>query len=73
MLGVGHSNKKNLSLTKNMKKILIIGSGAMGAAFSIPLIENNQFQGKDIPIMAKIIDKLQKESAKLMKETQKAN
>ena len=35
------SNKKNLSLTKNMKKILIIGSGAMGAAFSIPLIENN--------------------------------
>ena len=23
-----------------MKKILIIGSGAMGAAFSIPLIEN---------------------------------
>lgn len=39
----------------------------------LALIENNQFQGKDIPIMAKIIDKLQKESAKLMKETQKAN
>ena len=25
-----------------MKKILIIGAGAMGAAFSVPLIDNNQ-------------------------------
>ena len=38
----------------------------------LALIENNQFSGKDIPIMSKIIEKLQKESAKLMKETQKA-
>ena len=25
-----------------MKRILIIGAGAMGAAFSVPLIDNNQ-------------------------------
>ena len=25
-----------------MKKILIIGAGAMGAAFTVPLIDNNQ-------------------------------
>ena len=25
-----------------MKKVLIIGAGAMGAAFSVPLIDNNQ-------------------------------
>jgi len=38
----------------------------------LAMIEGGQFQGKDIPIMAKIIEKLQKESQKLMKETQKA-
>ena len=31
----------------------------------LALIENNQFQGKDIPIMAKLIEKFQKESIKL--------
>jgi len=31
----------------------------------LSIIENNQFQGKDIPIMAKLIEKLQKESIKL--------
>ena len=31
----------------------------------LAMIESSQFQGKDIPIMAKIIEKLQKESIKL--------
>lgn len=31
----------------------------------LAMIENTQFLGKDIPIMAKMIDKLQKESIKL--------
>ena len=30
----------------------------------LALIENSQFQGKDIPVMMKIIEKLQKESVK---------
>ena len=34
----------------------------------LSMIENSQFQGKDIPIMAKIIEKLQKESIKLTPE-----
>ena len=34
----------------------------------LALIESNQFQGKDIPVMAKIIEKLQKESIKLTPE-----
>ena len=37
----------------------------------LALIENNQFSGKDIPIMSKIIEKLQKESTKLMKDMPK--
>ena len=31
----------------------------------LALIENSQFQGKDIPFLHKIIEKLQKESVKL--------
>ena len=31
----------------------------------LAIIENSQFQGKDIPIMATLIEKLQKESIKL--------
>ena len=31
----------------------------------LSIIENTQFQGKDIPIMAKLIEKFQKESIKL--------
>ena len=38
----------------------------------LSLIENNTFQGKDIPIMAKIIEKLQNESQKLMKDIPQA-
>ena len=38
----------------------------------LAMIEAGQFQGKDIPIMSKIIEKLQNESQKLMKDTQKA-
>jgi hypothetical protein len=34
----------------------------------LSIIENQQFQGKDIPMMYKIIDKLQKESIKLTPE-----
>ena len=31
----------------------------------LAIIENSQFKGKDIPIMATLIEKLQKESMKL--------
>ena len=41
-----------------MKKILIIGSGAMGAAFSIPLIENNHKVTLSEPYNLKLIKKL---------------
>ena len=34
----------------------------------LSIIENTQFQGKDIPVMSGIIDKLQAESVKLQKE-----
>ena len=35
------SNQKNFSIAYDMKKVLIIGAGAMGAAFSFPLVDNN--------------------------------
>ena len=41
-----------------MKKILIIGSGAMGAAFSIPLIENRHHVTLSEPHNIKLISKL---------------
>ena len=41
-----------------MKKILIIGSGAMGAAFSIPLIENNHKVTLSEPYNLKLLKKL---------------
>ena len=31
----------------------------------LAIIEANQFQGKDVPLIAKLIEKLQKESMKL--------
>ena len=34
----------------------------------LSIIENTQFQGKDIPVMSTIISKLQAESVKLQKE-----
>ena len=37
----------------------------------LAMIENSSFQGKDIPVMAVIIDKLQKESMKLGQEAVK--
>ena len=37
----------------------------------LAMIENSSFQGKDIPVMAVIIDKLQKESMKLGQEAAK--
>ena len=37
----------------------------------LAMIENNSFQGKDIPLMAVIIDKLQRESMKLGQEAVK--
>ena len=41
-----------------MKKILIIGAGAMGAAFSIPLIENGHHVTLSEPHNIKLISKL---------------
>ncbi len=41
-----------------MKKILIIGSGAMGAAFSVPLIENNHKVTLSEPYNLKLLRKL---------------
>ena len=41
-----------------MKKILIIGSGAMGAAFSIPLIENNHKVTLSEPYNLRLLKKL---------------
>ena len=41
-----------------MIKILIIGSGAMGAAFSIPLIENNHKVTLSEPYNLKLLKKL---------------
>ena len=35
-----------------MKKILIIGAGAMGSAFSIPCVENNN----DVTIMGSVLE-----------------
>ena len=36
----------------------------------LSIIENTQFQGKDIPVMNAIIEKLQKESMKLGQQIQ---
>ena len=41
-----------------MKKILIIGSGAMGAAFSIPLTENKHHVTLSEPYNIRLISKL---------------
>ncbi len=41
-----------------MKKILIIGSGAMGAAFSFPLLDNNHKVTLSEPYNFKLIKKL---------------
>ena len=40
-----------------MKKILIIGSGAMGAAFSFPLLDNNHKVTLSEPYNFKLIKK----------------
>ena len=41
-----------------MKKILIIGAGAMGAAFSVPLIDNGHKVTLAEPYNFKLIKKL---------------
>ena len=41
-----------------MKQILIIGSGAMGAAFSIPLLDNNHKVTLTEPYNFNLIKKL---------------
>ena len=33
--------KIDIKILSNMKKIIIIGGGAMGSAFTIPCLENN--------------------------------
>ena len=41
-----------------MKKVLIIGGGAMGAAFSVPLIDNNQKVTLTEPYNTKLLNQL---------------
>ena len=41
-----------------MKKVLIIGAGAMGAAFSFPLLDNNNKVTLTEPYNAKLLNKL---------------
>jgi len=41
-----------------MKKVLIIGAGAMGAAFSVPLIDNNQKVTLTEPYNSNLLRKL---------------
>ena len=41
-----------------MKKVLIIGSGAMGAAFSVPLIDNKHKVTLTEPYNIKLLKKL---------------
>ena len=45
-----------------MKKVLIIGAGAMGAAFSFPLLDNNNKVTLTEPYNAKLLNKLLKKS-----------
>ena len=47
-----------------MKKILIIGSGAMGAAFSIPLIDNSHKVTLTEPYNLKLL-KIQKQMSQM--------
>ena len=41
-----------------MKKILIVGAGAMGAAFSIPLLDNGHSVALTEPYNLKLLEKL---------------
>ena len=41
-----------------MKKILIVGAGAMGAAFSIPLLDNGHLVTLTEPYNFKLLQKL---------------
>ena len=41
-----------------MKKILIVGAGAMGAAFSIPLLDNGHLVALTEPYNLKLLQKL---------------
>ena len=41
-----------------MKKILIVGAGAMGAAFSIPLLDNGHSVALTEPYNSKLLQKL---------------
>ena len=43
-----------------MKKVLIIGAGAMGTAFSFPLLDNNNQVTLTEPYNAKLLNKLLK-------------
>ncbi len=45
-----------------MKKVLIIGAGAMGAAFSFPLLDNNNKVTLTEPYNAKLLNKLLKKN-----------
>ena len=41
-----------------MKKILIVGAGAMGAAFSIPLLDNGHSVALTEPYNLRLLEKL---------------
>ena len=45
-----------------MKKILIVGAGAMGAAFSIPLLDNGHLVALTEPYNLKLLQKLKNTS-----------
>ena len=54
------SNQKNFGIALDMKKVLIIGAGAMGAAFSFPLVDNKHQVTLTEPYNAKLINQLLK-------------
>ena len=47
-----------------MKKILIVGAGAMGAAFSIPLLDNGHSVALTEPYNLKLLQKLNSKKKK---------
>ena len=54
------SNQKNFGIALDMKKVLIIGAGAMGAAFSFPLLDNNNKVTLTEPYNTKLTNQLHK-------------
>ena len=55
---VGSKQLKKPWHKDKMKKILIVGAGAMGAAFSIPLLDNGHLVTLTEPYNFKLLQKL---------------